>query len=121
MTRWGSSTRARLLDRVRVLREQLDHRQFLGSVETLQVGLGSRWPLQVRGRRLAEEAAHAGVRVLHVEDRVVGRLPLGQIEIELQVGIGAACQEEEPRTSGPTSSSSSSTVMYSARRVDIFT
>ena len=45
----------------------------------------------------AEDAAHPGVRHLHVEDRVLVGLALGQVEVEVELRVPAAHQEEVAR------------------------
>ena len=44
--------------------------------------------------RLAEDGVEPGVAVLDVEDRVVERLLLGQLEVEVERRVGAAGEEE---------------------------
>ena len=47
-----------------------------------------------------EQRADARVRVLHVEDRVLGGLLDGQIEIELELAVAFAHEKEEARRVG---------------------
>ena len=50
---------------------------------------------------LTENTADSRVGVLDVEDGILGRLLLGELEVEVEVAVRLAHQEEEPRRIGP--------------------
>jgi hypothetical protein len=92
------------------------------------VGLGQAIQVDLAGRRLhrdallrglAQDAAHPGVGVLDVVDRVVRGLGLGEIQVEVHVLLAAAHDVEEAGRVAPTSLRSSRRVTNSPERVDI--
>src|SRR5215472_12824576 len=66
---------------------KIDFFKFLGKSET---GLSG----------LAKYAGQPGVRVLDIEHRIFRRTPLGQVDIEIKMGIALAEKEEEARHIG---------------------
>ena len=50
---------------------------------------------QVLRRALAKNTRQARVRILNVEDGILGRLLLGELEIEIELAVGLAEQKEK--------------------------
>ena len=93
-----------LAHEAREVGELVRHRQLvrvreLGPLVGRQVLAG----LDAEGRRLAQDRAEPRVAVLDVEDGVVHRVLLGELDVELDVRVGGSRQEEEPQRVGPRS------------------
>src|ERR1700720_4799193 len=69
--------------------------EFLGSEQVEIDCRGIRRQRQVLRCALAKNAREARVRILNVEDRIFGRLFLGELEIEIELAVGLAEQKEK--------------------------
>ena len=82
------------LDELRQPQHLADQRQ-LGLVREQRDVAGG--PVLDPVGRLREDAGDARVGVLHVVDRVLGALPLRQLDVEVHVRVGGARDEVEAR------------------------
>src|SRR5690242_19949761 len=84
----------RELDHVRKAHEHTQ-RLELGVADRAEVGRRIRHDARIRG--LPEDARDPRVRILHVEYRIVRALFLRELEVELELAVRLAEQEEEAR------------------------
>ncbi len=82
-----------------ILGDLLDQLQLLRQFQPLQRGV-----LQIRIidfdaglARLLENARDPGVRVLYIKNWIFARLLFGQLQIEIEMGVGSAHEKEEAR------------------------
>src|SRR4029079_8882283 len=74
----------RVGDEVREVAQPLQDPDLLGQIQTRGVLRRQRQLGRAQLAGATQDRAAARVRVLHVEDRVVHRLSLGQVQVELQ-------------------------------------
>ena len=81
----------------RILKQALDDGLLLGKREGTEVDLVPRRHGDLLLGGGAEEAGHARVRVLDIEDGIVRRLSRGHREVEVELAVVAAGEEGEAR------------------------